>query len=34
MIIYHYKEIGQTMNQVVDDIKQKYNTNKVTFASL
>jgi tRNA pseudouridine(55) synthase len=32
MIIYHYKEIGQTMNQVVDDIKQKYNTTKVTYA--
>ena len=32
MIIYHQKEIGQTMNQVVDDIKQKYNTNKVTYA--
>jgi len=32
MIIYHHKEIGQTMNQVVDDIKQKYNTTKVTYA--
>lgn len=32
MIIYHYKKIGQTMNQVVDDIKQQYKTNKVTYA--
>ena len=32
MIIYHHKKIGQTMNQVVDDIKKQYNTNKVTYA--
>ena len=32
MIIYHNKEIGQTMNQVIDDIKKLYHTKKITYA--
>ena len=32
MIIYHYKKIGQTMNQVIDDIKKLYHTKKITYA--
>jgi tRNA U55 pseudouridine synthase TruB len=32
MIIYHYKKIGQTMNQVIDDIKYTYNAQTITYA--
>jgi tRNA U55 pseudouridine synthase TruB len=32
MIIDYQKKIGQSMNDIVDDVKEKYNTQKVTYA--
>ena len=32
MIIYYQKEIGQTMNQIIDIIKKEHQPNKITYA--